>query len=37
MTWAVFLVGIIVGLGVAAVLHGMLDEACDYFKTKKGR
>ena len=25
MTWAVFVVGIVVGLGVAAVLHGLFD------------
>ena len=36
MTWEVFVVGIVVGLGVAAILHGLFDGICDYLKTKKG-
>ena len=30
-----FAVGVIVGLGLAAMLHGLFDEACDWFRTKK--
>ena len=37
MTWLVFLVGVFVGLGVAAILHGLFDELCDYLKKKKDR
>ena len=32
-----FALGIVVGLGVAAVLHGLFDGICDYLKKKKGR
>ena len=35
MTWAVFVVGIVVGLGVAAVLHGLFDSICDFYKSKE--
>ena len=35
MTWAVFIVGVIVGLGVAAILHGLFDQICDYYRDKK--
>lgn len=37
MTWAVFAAGVIVGLGVAAILHGLFDGICDYLQKKKGR
>ena len=37
MIWAVFVVGIVVGLGVAAVLHGLFDGICDHLQKKKGR
>ena len=32
-----FAVGVIVGLGVAAILHGLLDGLCDWLKKKKDR
>ena len=32
-----FIVGVIVGLGVAAILHGLLDGLCDWMKKKKDR
>ena len=32
-----FIVGVIVGLGVAAVLHGLFDGICDYLQKKKSR
>ena len=35
MTWAVFIVGVIVGLGVAAILHGLFDSICDFYKSKE--
>ena len=35
MTWAVFAVGIVVGLGVAAILHGLFDSICDFYKSKE--
>ena len=34
---AAFVVGVIVGLGVAAVLHGLFDGICDYLQKKKSR
>ena len=34
---AAFVVGEIVGLGVAAILHGLFDGLCDYLKKKKDR
>ena len=37
MTWLVFLVGVFVGLGVAAILHGLLDGLCDWLQKKKDR
>ena len=37
MMWLVFLVGVFVGLGVAAILHGLFDGICDYLQKKKGR
>ena len=37
MTWAAFGIGIIVGLGVAAILHGMFDDVSNYCKKKKDR
>jgi len=37
MTWAVFIVGVIVGLGVAAILHGLFDGLCDFLQKKKDR
>ena len=37
MMWLVFLVGVFVGLGVAAILYGLFDGICDYLKTKKDR
>ena len=36
-TVAAFLAGVIVGLGVAAILHGLFDGLCDYLKKKKSR
>jgi len=32
-----FALGIVVGLGVAAILHGLLDGICDYLQKKKSR
>ena len=32
-----FALGIVVGLGVAAVLHGLFDGICDYLQKKKSR
>ena len=37
MTWAVFGIGVVVGLGVAAILHGLFDGICDYLQKKKDR
>ena len=37
MTWAVFAAGVIVGLGVDAILHGLFDGICDYLQKKKSR
>ena len=37
MVWIAFVVGIVVGMGVAAILHGLFDEVCDRMKTKKTR
>lgn len=34
--WA-FGIGVVVGLALAAILHGLLDDVCDYFRTKKDR
>ena len=34
---AAFVVGVIVGLGVAAILHGLLDGMCDWLQKKKDR
>ena len=35
MMWLVFLVGVFVGLGVAAILHGLFDSICDFYECKK--
>ena len=35
MIWAAFGVGIVVGLGIAAILHGLFDDVSNYYKTKK--
>ena len=35
MTWAAFGIGIIVGLGVAAILHGLFDSLYDFYKSKE--
>lgn len=35
MNWAVFIVGVIAGLGVAAILHGIFDSICDFYKSKE--
>jgi len=32
--WA-FAAGIVVGLGVAAILHGVFDSICDFYECKK--
>ena len=36
MMWG-FAIGVVVGLAVAAILHGLFDDVCDWLKTKKGR
>ena len=36
-TWAALAVGVIVGLGLAAMLHGLLDGLGDFPKKKKDR
>ena len=30
-------IGIVVGLAVAAILHGLFDDVSNYFRTKKDR
>ena len=35
MNWAVVIVGVSAGLGVAAILHGIVDSICDFFKSKE--
>ena len=37
MTWAAFGIGIVVGLGIAAILHGLFDDVSNYYKKKKDR
>ena len=37
MIWAAFGIGIVVGLGVAAILHGLFDGICEYLQKKKSR
>ena len=30
-------IGVVIGLGVAAILHGVFDEVSSYLRTKKTR